>query len=137
MKRITKTLALILAMLLLFAGCGAKEEATGKEITVKIEFDTSTVEYEGELSGKTLEVKVAEGTSVFDATKKACEENSLEFNYDDSATVFITGIGDLNMGDLAATDGWIFTLNGEEIWEESTKVTLKENDVITWQFMIW
>ncbi len=131
-----KVFALLLAVILLIAGCGAKEEG-GKEITVKVQFDTSAVEYEGELKDKALEVKVTEGTSVFDATKKACEENSLEFKYDDSATVFITGIGDLNMGDMADSDGWVYTVNGEEIWEEASKVALNEGDTVTWQFMIW
>ncbi len=136
MKRTTKALALLLAIILLLAGCGAKEES-GKEIAVTVEFDTSAVEYEGELTGKSFEVKVSEGATVFDTLKKACEENGLALNYDDSTTLFITGIGDLNMGDISEVDGWVYTVNGEEIWDAADAYKLEDGDTVTWAFMTW
>ena len=131
-----KIIALLLVTLLLLAGCGAKE-GTGEAITVTVEFDTSAVEYDGELIGKSFEVKTVDGATVFDTIKQACEENGLEFNYDDSATLFITGIGDLNMGDIAEVDGWVYTVNGEEIWDACDKYALADGDTVTWKFMTW
>ena len=136
MKKLTKALVLLLAVVLLLAGCGT-EETTGETVAVTVAFDTSAVEYDGELVGKSFEVNIPDGTSVLDATKAACEENGLAFNYDDSATVFITGIGDLNMGDISEVDGWVYTVNGEEIWDACDEYKLTNGDTVTWAFMTW
>ena len=136
MKNTKRIFALMLALLLLLAGCGAKE-STGETITVTVEFDTSAVEYDGELVGKSFEVKAADGATVFDTLKQACEENDLELNYDDSTTLFMTGIGDLNMGDISEVDGWVYTVNGEDIWDAADVYKLKDGDTVTWKFMTW
>ncbi len=136
MKTAKKILALLIVALFVFAGCAAKD-GSGEAITVTVEFDTSAVEYDGELVGKSFEIKTTDGATVFDTLKQACEENGLELNYDDSTTLFMTGIGDLNMGDISEVDGWVYTVNGEEIWDAADKYALHDGDTVTWAFMTW
>lgn len=135
MKRLI-SLMLILVLALSLCGCGRKNT-----VNVSVLIDISAVEenYLGALSAGTLAVvEIPENGTVMDALKAYCEKSNLELSLDGTGSdAFVTGIGDIYMGDFAEVDGWVYTVNGEEIWEGADVHTLNDGDNVVWSFMVW
>jgi len=130
------SLLLIIVMAVTLCACGKKNT-----IAVSVLIDTTAVSdsYAGDLTAGNIGiVEIDENGTVMDALKAYCDKAGLDLNIEGAgADAFVTGIGDLNMGDIAQVDGWVYTVNGEEIWEGATAHTLNEGDSVVWAFMVW
>ena len=76
-------------------------------------------------------VPITENMTVYEFTKKVCEENNIVFLSDPG---YIKRIGDFEQFKPTPQSGWIFKLNGVKSPVGSGSVKLKGNEKIEWVF---
>ena len=144
-----KLSALILIIVLLFAGCSVKsaddyygetQKPSDKKVTVSVNCRTA-VDYlkDGERVNpdilKDYEVGFKKGETVFDALKTALKENRIQFDYNGSGdSVYIRGIDYLYEFDCGDTSGWEFSVNGKFPSVGCNAVKLNDGDKISWLY---
>lgn len=84
-----------------------------------------------------ITVTFSEGESVFDVLKRACRENGihLEFSWTPlNRAAYIEGIYNLYEFDCGSLSGWMYSVNGEIFNYSCSSYTLKNGDVVAWQY---
>lgn len=78
-------------------------------------------------------VPITENMTVYDFTKKVCEENNIIFK--NKGTGYVSQIGDFAEKQHGSGSGWIFVLNGTKSPYGSGGVKLKGNEKIEWVYI--
>ena len=85
------------------------------------------------------EVKVLEGTTVYDVLNAACKINNVAI---DSVynpfykTYYVKAIGNLYEKDAGDMSGWVYMINGQSPMLGASACKIKDKDVITWKYTI-
>lgn len=80
-------------------------------------------------------VSFNEGDTVFDALKKACKENKIQFEYNGNATsAYVNGIDFLYEFDCSDLSGWQYRVNGEFQSVGCGAYKLNDGDKIEWLY---
>lgn len=81
------------------------------------------------------EVKIAEGESVFDALKRACEENDIQLEYENSSMgAYIKGLNYIYEFSCGTMGGWLYSVNGESASVGCSEYELKDGDKVSWYY---
>ena len=48
---------------------------------------------------------------------------------------YVTSIGGVAENDFGDVSGWVYTVNGEEIWKAADECELADGDSIEWNFV--
>lgn len=79
----------------------------------KFKKDISLVPSDGVILSP-VKVYLDEGATAYDALQKACSQNSIALNAQNSAFgIYIVGIGGIEEKDCGAQSGWVYTVNGK------------------------
>lgn len=97
-----------------------------KELTVSIKISGINV-----VIFESSAVQITENMTVYDLTKKVCEDNNIVFQ---SEPGYIKKIGDFEEFKPTVQSGWIFKLNGVKSPVGCGSVKLKGNEKIEWFF---
>ena len=82
------------------------------------------------------EVEIAEGESVFDALKRACDENDIQMEYENSASgAYIKGLNYIYEFSCGEMGGWLYTVNGESPTVGCSEYELKDRDKVSWYYV--
>lgn len=118
-----------------------------KYCTIEIRCDTILSNMENLTPGKegfvpangiilgTLQVKFAEGETVFDVLKRACEMTGVQLEYSYTPmyeSYYIEGINNLYESDCGGQSGWKYKVNGWFPNYGCSSYSLKDGDVIVW-----
>ncbi len=116
--------------LFLFVSCGVSENAESPAGTVEITITSP----EGEILSATT--KISEDSTVLDALLSAAKENDLKVVFSGGKTAaYITSIGDIATGDYGPMSGWIYTVNGESVFESCSSLKVQDGDKILWEYI--
>ena len=136
-----KILICVLAMVLLFAGCGVGigetvEDYSGS-VTLKIHCETilekgaSADDYPGipvVFDGK---VAFTENDTAFDVIEKTLRENRIHFEFEDSSYgKYLKGLANIYAGDFGDMSGWLFKVNGEYAEVSCSSYAVNDGDDI-------
>lgn len=144
---------LLLALALLFSGCGGEgavqEDGGGLKCTLSIScaaildnMDKLTpgkeelVPADGWLLAET-EVEFSQGESVFDVLRRELQSRNMHFEYTTSPlydSAYVEGIGNLYEFDCGELSGWKWAVNGEFISYSSSEFILSDGDAVTWVY---
>ena len=147
-----KLLLLMLAMILMLAGCGMKKEVTAGGLTctlsiscanlvdsdVLAEAKRSLVPDSGWLL-EPVECSFEEGESVFDVLNRVVRENKIHMEFVETPaynSVYIEGIGNLYEFDGGPQSGWMYCVNGEFPNYGCSTVKLQDGDVVEWVYTL-
>ena len=156
MKRIVKTLILMLALLML-CGCGKTNTADVADTngdgrltcTLEVRCDTllgkldqmtpekAALVPENGILLETVELEFNGGESVFDVFRKVLREEKIHFEYVDASaydSVYIEGIGNIYEFDCGPQSGWMYSVNGVHPGLGCSSYTLADGDVIVFHY---
>ena len=98
-----------------------------KKVNYKLLIDTGSEKYEFSGTEK-------EGTTVFDALKKASSDNNFSFVYQESSLgAFVEEIHRVK-NDMGTNKYWMFKVNGQLANEGASSLKVNNNDVIEWYY---
>ena len=157
MKKFIRFL-MVMVLMLVFAGCSAKEDrekvsdtnGDGKlTCTLEIRCDTllshldelkeekaALVPEDGQILEE-VEVEFDAGQSVFDVFRKVLKEEKIHFEYTDATvydSVYIEGIGNLYEFDCGEQSGWMFSVNDIHPGLGCSAYTLADGDKIVFLY---
>ena len=129
---------------------GSGEKVTQKSITTTTSsYVTCTVEIEYSQALKYMEnpddengvmlstysVTVENGDSAYDAFSKACNENGITLNQDNTVYgIYIAGINGINEKEYGSGSGWIYSVNGRYPPKACSAYTLSDGDHIAFRY---
>lgn len=147
-KRVLLAVLAICMVLAGLASCKKKEDAG--EYAGKVAIDCSKIwDHEADLSAEKkdyvpedglilaeTEVRFDEGETAWDLLQRACEEQEIQLDAEDSAYgKYVKGIGQIYSGDCGDMSGWMFQVNGAYAEAGCDAYELQEGDVVTWIFI--
>lgn len=81
------------------------------------------------------EITVKEGDSVYDALKKACDDNAIPLNArQTNYGCYIVGINNIDEKDCGSSSGWMYMVNGEYPGKSVNKYILSNGDNIVFSY---
>lgn len=83
--------------------------------------------------------KMKKGATAFDLTRKACDENDIQFEYKKSITynsIYVKGINYLYEFSAGKKSGWMYMVNGKAPEYGSDQLKLKEGDEVLWYYVV-
>lgn len=89
------------------------------------------------LSPATFEMK--KGATAFDLTRKACDENNIQFEYKKSVTynsIYVKGINYLYEFSAGKKSGWMYEVNGRSPEYGADQFELKTGDRVLWYYVV-
>ncbi len=75
---------------------------------------------------------VKSGTTVMDLLKTACDKNGIELKCGSS---YVTNIGGLKEKECTGASGWMYRVNGENVWKSASKCELSAGDSVEWYYV--
>lgn len=110
------------------AGQEAEDAAAQSQAVMSVEVSVATAE--GELAYSDS-LQLPEGATALDAL----EATGLDYVAEDSQYgVFVSSINGLANGEISATAGWTYSLNGEMALESCDALVLSNGDTLTWEY---
>lgn len=101
----------------------------------KFKKDISLVPSDGVILSP-VKVYLDEGATAYDALQKACSQNSIALNAQNSAFgIYIVGIGGIEEKDCGAQSGWVYTVNGKSPSVSISKYKIKNGDSIVLSYV--
>lgn len=141
-------LFLLLALLLVFGGCG-KNAGLDKTCTISISCETiltnmdactpekrELVPEDGWIL-KPVQAEFADGESVFDVLQRVCREHKIHMEFSTSPvykTAYIEGIANFYEFDCGDLSGWMYRVNGWFPNYGCSAYPLKGGDEIEWVY---
>lgn len=138
---LTKRAAIWLVALLLLisslavSGCAVGKSAdspSSTEIAGQAEMSATVVlnACDG-VEAQQCSVVLPEGATAFDAL----EASGIEFTAEDSEYgVYVTSVAGVEASGMS---GWVYTLNGEDVFEGCDSLVLSDGDSVEWSFVTW
>lgn len=83
--------------------------------------------------------RMKKGATAFDLTRKACDENDIQFEYKKSITynsIYVKGINYLYEFSAGKKSGWMYMVNGKAPEYGSDQFKLKEGDEVLWYYVV-
>lgn len=146
LKKLLNTILLTAALVMILAGCSAKEEPIGT-VSITIRCDTAVAndmhkeeKWKGIIpeDGCVLpetEIEIYEGDTVFDLLVTARDEYGIHMEYSGGEkTEYIEGINNLYERDGGRWSGWMYSVNGEYPDTGCGQYKLKDGDIVEWNY---
>ncbi len=73
--------------------------------------------------------------TVLNALSDFCALNGIDITIETGVSSYVTSIGGVSENDFGDSCGWVYTVNGEEVWEAADKCELEDGDIVEWKFV--
>ena len=73
--------------------------------------------------------------TALDALNIFCKINGIDITVETVTSSYVTSIGGVAENDFGDVSGWVYTVNGEEIWKAADECELADGDSIEWNFV--
>ncbi len=134
LKAIIFLFIVLLLTTLLFSSCANAGSEANAEANLSCEL--SVLDHVGEVIPP-HSAAFSRGDSVLDILLSAVRDAGLQIEYTGAGGLaYVQGINDLYEFDEGPESGWVYTVNGEEIFESAGAYKPKDGDVIVWQYII-
>lgn len=102
----------------------------------KFKKDASLIPADGMIISP-VNVYLEEGATAYDALKKACDENGVALNAQNSSFggVYVVGIGGIEEKDCGAQSGWTYTVNGQSPSTGLSNYIIKNGDSLALSYV--
>lgn len=102
----------------------------------KFKKDASLIPSDGVILSP-VKVYLDDGATAYDALKKACAENGIALNIQNSSFggVYVVGIGGICEKDCGAQSGWVYTVNGQSPSTGLSNYKIKNGDTLVLSYV--
>lgn len=102
----------------------------------KFKKDASLIPTDGVILSP-VKVYLDDGEAAYDALKKACDENGIALNIQNSSFggIYVVGIGGICEKDCGAQSGWVYTVNGQSPSTGLGNYKLKNGDTLVLSYV--
>ena len=145
MKKIVSLLIVIVLLAALVCGCASTPSTDAndsKELSCTIMIDATKAKEAGYTAAgddgmmlKETTVEFSEGETAYDVLSEIATQKNLPIVKAQSGTfVYITSINSLTAGDLGASSGWMYSVNGEFVQVSCSEYAVQDGDAMVFVF---